>query len=79
MLLTGIPNSPSLERSDTIARLDLERIIDQLDNLGRLSSGEWPLLILIDNALPYIAGLSVGDKLQVIRQTLVKNMRGDIC
>ena len=31
-------------------RLDLERVLDQLDGLGRMGSGEWPLLMVIDNA-----------------------------
>jgi hypothetical protein len=50
-LLNGIPGD--LNRSSDNARLDFDLIIDQLSHLGQLSSGNWPLLMLIDNALRY--------------------------
>jgi Effector-associated domain 1 len=54
-LLHGIP-AHSLNRSQDNARLDLTQIIDQLESFGQLTSGQWPLLQLIENALPYVDG-----------------------
>ncbi len=65
-----VGNSSALNR-DEIPRVDLTLILDQLDGLGRLSSGEWPLILFIDNALNFAEGLlDVSNVLQTIRQQL---------
>jgi len=51
ILLTGVPGN--LNRNSDMAHLDFDLIITQLDGLGQLNSGHWPLLLLIENALPY--------------------------
>ena len=52
--LLGLP--ASLNRNPTNARADLDTIFAQLDALGRLNSGQWPLLLVIENILPYAQG-----------------------
>lgn len=74
-LLVGIPNAASLTRHGNIARLDLTDLIDQLDQLGPLASGEWPLLILVDNALRYTQGWAMGDELRLIREALAQEYK----
>jgi hypothetical protein len=64
--LLGI--SASLNRAEGNAQLDLESVLDQLDGLGRMGSGEWPLLLLIDNARSYAQGFAVDDDLNNLRQ-----------
>ena len=66
-LLIGLPWAQSLNRSPTNARLDLDLIIEQLDSLGQLDSGSWPVLLLLDNALPYVTGTTIGRQLLRIR------------
>lgn len=67
--LLGLPNSPS--RNQGNARADLDTIFYQLDGLGRLDSGKWPLLLIIDNILSYTQGYAgVSDVIQNIRQAL---------
>jgi hypothetical protein len=51
-LLSGLP-SYSLNRSFEIAVLDVSMIVEQLASLGPLSSGDDPLVVLIENALQY--------------------------
>ncbi len=71
--LAGIPGTGSMNRDPGNAQLDLDLIIDQLDKLGRLSSGEWPLLLLTDNALHYARGFKRPEEtLKRIRQELAK-------
>ncbi|HKZ00675.1 MAG TPA: effector-associated domain EAD1-containing protein [Pyrinomonadaceae bacterium] len=71
-LLAGLPGITGFTRDQNNARSDLEGIVAQLQRLGRLSSGEWPLLMLVDNALPYVKGYAVGDQLAKVRQRLVQ-------
>lgn len=66
--LLGLPASPS--RTPAIAQADLNTILAQLDGLGRLDSGQWPLLLVIDNILPYAKGYAVHGVISTIRQTL---------
>lgn len=60
----------NLNRDDG-PRIDLTNIITQLDKLGRLKSGDWPLLILIDNALQHVKGVQVEQELEAIKEKLV--------
>jgi hypothetical protein len=67
--LLGIPGS--LNRIPGNAWADLNAIFDQLDGLGRLASGEWPLLLVIDNILAYVQGYpDIENPIQQIRQKL---------
>ena len=75
-LLDGIPSKDSLRRDQNIIRNDLEQIIDQLDRLGPLTTGKWPLLQLIENALPDVAGYTVGDDLKTMQQALTQGYVG---
>jgi hypothetical protein len=72
--LLGI--SASLNRAEGNAQLDLESVLDQLDGLGRMGSGEWPLLMVIDNARGYAQGFAVADDLTALRQTLAQAYDG---
>jgi hypothetical protein len=72
--LLGIP--ASFNRAEGNARLDLESVLDQLDGLGRMGSGEWPLLVLIDNARSYAQGFAVENDLNNLRQTLEQAYAG---
>ena len=47
-------------------------MVNGLNELGRLASGEWPLLILIDNALGYVRGFEIETQMQVVRQQLAQ-------
>jgi len=68
-LLAGIPGN--LNRNADNAFADLSGIIDQLDKLGRLQTGQWSLLVLIDNALPFVQGYQEPTAtLQSVRQAL---------
>jgi len=70
-LLIGIPGD--LNRDSGNARLDFDLIIDQLDDLGQLSSGNWPLLMLIDNGLRYVKDYKQPEEtLKTVRQVLAK-------
>jgi len=76
VFLSGIPGN--LNRSEENARLDLDKIIEQLDGLGRTNTGSWPLVLLIDNALPYAEGYSRPTAiLQAVRSNLLQ-LYGDI-
>jgi hypothetical protein len=73
-LLLGTP--AQLNRDESNARLDLERVLDQLDGLGRMGSGEWPLLMVIDNARGYAQGFAVENELSNLRDTLEQAYAG---
>ncbi len=61
----------SLSRNQSNARADLETIFYQLDGLGRLDTGQWPLILVIDNILGYTEGYAgVRDVLNDVRQAL---------
>jgi hypothetical protein len=66
--LLGLPASPS--RIPNNARADLDTIFAQLDGLGRLDSGQWPLLLVIDNILPYAQGFEVHGIISQVKQSL---------
>lgn len=67
--LLGLPASPS--RNQGNARADLDTIFYQLDGLGRLDSGQWPLLLVIDNILFYAQGYAaVSNVIQNVKQAL---------
>jgi hypothetical protein len=68
--LIGLPWAQTLNRSPTNVNLDLQMIVDQLNTLGKLESGAWPLLILIENAAASVKGLQIGKDLLALRDTL---------
>ena len=70
--LSGIPGAQALTRSQSSLRADLDSMVNGLNELGRLASGEWPLLILIDNALGYVRGFELEIQMQVVRQQLAQ-------
>jgi hypothetical protein len=70
--LAGIPGTQALTRSQSSLRADLDSMVNGLNELGRLASGDWPLLILIDNALDYVRGFEIELQMQVIRQQLAQ-------
>jgi hypothetical protein len=59
-----------MNRSPSIRRLDLDLVITQLAQRGRLASGEMAVVRLIDNALPYAVGYESEEKLRAIQQQL---------
>ena len=67
-LLSGLPGT--IQRDATSARTDFDLVLNQLNQLGRTSTGTWSLLLFIDNALPYFEGFDLSDDLLQIRQTL---------
>lgn len=69
-LLSGMRWTESLSRSNQIAT-DLNQIVDELDSLGQLESGNWPLLILVDNAQTYAQGAALSRELKNIRKQLL--------
>ena len=70
--LSGIPGPPALTRSQSSLRGDLDSMVNGLNELGRLASGDWPLLILIDNALGYVRGFELELQMQTVRQKLAQ-------
>jgi len=70
--LAGIPGAQALTRSQNSLRADLDSMVNGLNELGRLASGEWPLLILIDNALGYVSGFALELELQTMRHQLAQ-------
>jgi hypothetical protein len=66
--LAGIPGVQALTRSQSSLRADLDSMVTGLNELGRLATGEWPLLILIDNALGYVSGFALELELQAVRR-----------
>ncbi len=69
-LLDGIPGAETLNRDAGNRRLDLDLIVTQLAQRGRLANGQLPLVKFISNALPYAAGFEGETKLQSIQQSL---------
>lgn len=69
-LLDGIPGADSLNRDESIRRLDLDLIVTQLAQRGRLAGGQMAIAKLIDNALPYASGYEIEDKLRAMQQQL---------
>lgn len=53
VLLRGLPRS-AISRSQSTARLDLDQVVSQLAQLGRINSGIRPLIVIVDNALDYV-------------------------
>ena len=72
-LLAGLPGTATFTRDEGSARNDLTGIVAQLQARGRLSSGEWPLLKLVDNALDFAEGYESGDRLAKVRESLVRH------
>jgi len=70
--LAGIPGTQALTRSQSSLRADLDSMVNGLNELGRLASGDWPLLILIDNALGYVRGFELELQMQAVRQQLAQ-------
>ena len=70
--LAGIPGTQALTRSQSSLRADLDSVVNGLNELGRLGSGDWPLLILIDNALGYVRGFELELQMQAVRQQLAQ-------
>lgn len=68
-LLGGIPNADSLSRDENNMRTDITLLVSQLAPL-RLTTGEQALLILLDNALPYVRGLTLETELRKLREKL---------
>ena len=70
-LLKSIPGTDGFRRDEGIRRLDLDLIVTQVRAIGPLDSGAQPLVILIDNALPFAApGAAVYSELLAIRNAL---------
>ena len=70
--LAGIPGTQALTRSQSSLRADLDSVVNGLNELGRLGSGDWPLLILIDNALGYVRGFELELQMQAVRLQLAQ-------
>jgi endonuclease G, mitochondrial len=64
-MLKGIP--VALTRSDN-AFTDFNNIVTQLDNLGRLSNGERPVVILARNAARSVRGTDLGRQLDALAE-----------
>jgi endonuclease G, mitochondrial len=78
-LLQGLP-MPPLERSESLARLDLNSIVDGLNKLGRLNDrdGARPLIVVVDNALQYVlAGGEIAQELTEVKRLLAEAYGGD--
>jgi hypothetical protein len=69
-LLVGIPWQASMPRGWSDVRVDLMAIVDQLGSLGQLSSGTWPLMILVDNARWHVKGTEVENSLERVYKRL---------
>ncbi|UCF68458.1 MAG: hypothetical protein JSV80_03955, partial [Acidobacteriota bacterium] len=62
-------------RGDEIRRsqawtTDLHNIIEAAKGWGQLSSGEWPLVIIARNALNFVKGTKLGDKLKILLEDM---------
>jgi hypothetical protein len=76
-LLRGLPHNIIMALPRTSAPMDdWANIVAHLGALGRLSSGDWPLLILIDNALQRVEGTQLGQELEESRKALVDTYEG---
>lgn len=69
-LLAGIPSSTSLLRDEGNSYTDISLLVSQLTDLY-LSSGEWAVLIFLDNARSRIEGTMLDEELAVLRQQLI--------
>jgi len=67
-LLIGLPNTDKLNRYPNNMHVDLMFLVEQLSQFHRLSTGKWPLLVLLDNALALVEGYISYDDLQKLRQ-----------
>lgn len=68
-----LPRIPvSLNRVDN-PLIDFNRIIAQLDNLGRLDNGERPVVILAHNAARMVRGTELGRELEAIERDVEKS------
>ena len=80
-LLQGLPNNVPLQRSEEVAQLDLNNIINGLHGLGRMTSngGMRPVVVVVDNALSYVPdGSEIGEQLQEIKALLEGYYGGDV-
>ncbi|HVF98365.1 MAG TPA: serine protease, partial [Chloroflexia bacterium] len=77
-LLTGIPSNvrAGLTRSQGSAYTDLVTMLDQLERLGRLTSGERPLAIVARNAQRPARGTDVEAALNAILKELEQRYSG---
>ena len=69
VLLHGIPHEV-LKRNRSHPQADLDGILEQLDALGQLSSGKWPLLIFLDNACIHAKGYEIEHRIKGFRDML---------
>ena len=65
----------TLYRNSSAARQDLMGIIDQLCLLGRTLTREWPLVLLLDNAMEGIRGYALEEDMKQLQQALLKYYR----
>lgn len=78
-LLQGLPDAP-LVRTQAMARVDLNHMIDGLQKLGRLSKygGARPLIVVADNALQYVpASSDVAETLNGLKRALAEFYGGE--
>lgn len=75
-LLAGLPGSDLLNRDPYSAFEDLNTIISQLEIRGWLKSGGWPVLHVIDNALPRLEGFVAQSDLAAIREKIAQLYAG---
>jgi hypothetical protein len=69
-LIRNLPGIKSLNRNASNARQDFEKVLSQLQNFGRTRSGEWPILVIIDNAITYVEGYELEDQLRAVREEI---------
>ena len=78
-LLDGLPD-PGLVRDQSIARLDLNRMVGGLEKMGRLTrqGGTRPLIVVVDNALEYVpSGSEIAQELNEVKRLLAEYYGGD--
>jgi hypothetical protein len=71
-LLDGIPGADTVARDENSKRRDLNAMLTNLAGRGRLSTGEWPVVKLIANALPDAEGFEVEGELKAIQEKLAQ-------
>jgi hypothetical protein len=71
-LLRALPSMYSLDRVSGNTKQDLEGIVDQLSHLGKTSSRQWPLILLLDAAIENVRGYTLEEDIQLLRQQLVE-------
>lgn len=76
-LLSDIPGADKLNRLEYSKQGDLQLILNQLDRLGCLADGRWPLIILLDGVLPGVQSFKLGNDLTELRDKLVQVYAGD--